>query len=157
MTKTQAEAAAFEALQVQLTGLKHQVAQSSARVRLLRVLAALLIVLFLVLLIYWYFYNLMQFASVRSVDVSFVAAKPGSAEVVFVPASDGKVEFVRESTSSTVTLTEYATAGAERKFTWSGDASGPYTIRVKYRLGLIYGNQEWPSNATAGRKGEPGK
>jgi hypothetical protein len=151
MTKTQAEAAAYEALQMQLTGLQHQVAQSSARVRLLRVLAGLLTVLFLVLLVYWYLHNLMQYASVRSVDVTFAAARPGSAEVVFVPDSDGKVEFVRESASSTVTLTEYATAGVERKFTWSGDAAGPYTIRVKYRLGLIYGGRQWPSSEAKAR------
>jgi hypothetical protein len=151
MSKAQPEAMTYEALQVQLKGLQHQVAQSSARVRRLRLLAAVLIVLFLLLLAYWYFSNLMQYASVRSVDVTFTAGKPGSADVAFVPESDGKVEFVRESADGTSTLTEYATAGTERKFLWAGEETGPYTIRVTYRHGLLYGSRQWQATGASSR------
>jgi hypothetical protein len=145
-----ASLAASDALQLQLQGLRHQVERSTARAARLRVLAVVLGVLVVMLLTAVYLNDLMQYAQLASVDVSAGLSRD-AAKIRYLPASSGKVEFVRRSRDRTETLTDYADesaapAASPREFTWSGQDQGEYSLSVRYRDGLFVAHREWRSS-----------
>ena len=126
---------------LQLQGLQHEVEQTATLARWLGWLAVLLVVLLIALMIAIHLYNVMQYASVKSVDAAAIPGRPGVAEIVYVPDSSGKIEFVRESDGLVEILTEYAndpSAGKPNgKFTWSGKENEKSSLHATYRSGLF--------------------
>jgi hypothetical protein len=144
-----------DALQLQLQGLRHQVEQSTARAARLKILAIVLGVLSGVLLAAVYLIDVMQYAQLTSVEVT-AASSPGVARIRYLPASSGKVEFVRLSRDRNETLTDYsdersAPVISPREFTWSSQDQGEYSLSVRYRNGLYLVRREWRSSEL-GRK-----
>ena len=130
-----------EQVRLRLKGLQHEVERSATLARWLSRLAILLVALLIALLISIHLYHVMQYASVRSVEAAAIEGRPGTAEIVYVPESAGKIEFVRESNGFVQILTEYASAPSseqsEGKFTWSGKEDEKSSLRVTYRSGIF--------------------
>ncbi len=102
-------------------------------------------------------YNVMQYASVKSVEAAAIEGRPGTAEIVYVPESSGKIEFVRESDGFVQILTEYASdpssGQSEGKFTWSGKEDEKSSLRVTYRSGIFLSRKTspWPGPVCRGK------
>ncbi len=135
-------------VRLQLHGLQHEVERSATLARWLGWLAVLLVILLIVLMISIHLYHVLQYASVKSVEAVAVAGRPGVAEIVYEPASSGKIEFVRESNGLVEILTEYASdpssGKANGKFTWSGKEKEKSSLHVSYRSGLFLTTKELP-------------
>lgn len=133
-------------LMLTLKGLEHEVTRSKKFTALMAGVAGALLLLLLVVLTFWHFSHVMQYAVLGRVDV--VPSDTGTANITYDTNSEGKVEFVRQSAGRTETLTEYVDgtkSDTECKFEWAGKSGDSYTIRVRSRVGWHVVEQSWPS------------
>lgn len=151
--ETAAGAGDPEQLVLRLQGLQHEVGRSRRRMYILAGLAAALMLLFVLLLVSLYVGNVNQYATVSHVDILPSDESPGAVEIRYLPATAGKVEFIRETAGRTETLIEHATPTVadsknEPRFTWGGSKSAG-VIRVKYRDGWRIVDKSWPITGAA--------
>jgi hypothetical protein len=145
-----------EHVRLRLTGLQHEVERSATLARWLGWLALLLIALLIALIISIYLYHVMQYASVTSIEATALEGRPGAAEILYAPASSGKIEFVRDSAGLVQILTEYAsdpsTGKSKGKFTWSGKEGEKSSLSVTYRSGLFLVTKDLPVTRTGSKE-----